>query len=118
MKKKGNEKQNKIIIYTDKHGNVELKADVEKETIWATLDQIADLFGRDKSVISRHLKNIFNESELDIKATVANTERIKQLPDKILKDLDEKLKFIQQTVQKRELNREDIVCRTIQSCKT
>ena len=56
---------------TRKHGNVELKADVEKETIWATLNQIAILFGRDKLVISRHFKNIFNEAELDIKSVVA-----------------------------------------------
>lgn len=64
-------KQQNIVIYQDSKGNVELKADVEKETIWATLDQIADLFGRDKSVISRHLKNIFTAKELDKSAVVA-----------------------------------------------
>jgi DNA ligase (NAD+) len=60
-----------IVIFEDKQGNIELKADVEKDTIWATLDQVAELFGRDKSVISRHLKNIFNEAELDINSVVA-----------------------------------------------
>ena len=64
--------KNKIILYTDKRGNVELRADVEKETIWATLDQIAELLGRDKSVISRHLKNIFAAKELDKSAVVAS----------------------------------------------
>jgi prophage maintenance system killer protein len=46
-------------------------ADIQKETMWASLDQIAELFERDKSVISRHLKNIFSEAELDRKSVVA-----------------------------------------------
>ncbi|MEQ1734155.1 MAG: virulence protein RhuM/Fic/DOC family protein, partial [Bacteroidia bacterium] len=50
---------------------LELQTDVDKETIWASLDQIAQLFGKDKSVVSRHIKNIFNTEELDIKAVVA-----------------------------------------------
>lgn len=61
--------ENKIVLYADQKGNVELRADVEKDTLWATLDQIARLFNRDKSVISRHLKNIFTSGEL-IKNTV------------------------------------------------
>lgn len=166
MKEK-KEIQNKIIIYTDKKGNVELKADVEKETVWATLDQVAELFDVQKSAISKHFKNIFESGELSRKATVskmetvqlernravkrsieyynldaiiaagyrvnskkatqfriwatrtlreylvkgivANVDRIKQLPDKILLDLDEKLKFIQETIiKKKELNQEEV----------
>lgn len=68
--------ENKIVLYTDKNGNVELRADVKKETIWATLDQIARLFGRDKSVISRHLRNIFMTQELSRKATVAKNATV------------------------------------------
>lgn len=72
MKHKTNIKTGQnIIIYKDSKGNVELKADVIKETVWANLDQIASLFGRDKSVISRHLKSIFSTKELDKKAVVA-----------------------------------------------
>lgn len=67
---------NKIVLYTDKRGNVELRADVEKDTLWATLDQIAKLFCRDKSVISRHLRNIFATKELDKKATVAKSATV------------------------------------------
>ena len=44
---------------------------LEEETVWLTLDQMALLFGRDKSVISRHIKNIFQERELNRKAVVA-----------------------------------------------
>ena len=42
------------------------------ETVWLTLDQMADLFQRDKSTISRHIKNIFREGELDRNSVVAN----------------------------------------------
>lgn len=60
-----------LILYTGPRGAVELRADTDNETIWASLDQIAGLFDRDKSVISRHLKSIFNEAELDRNSVVA-----------------------------------------------
>jgi len=60
-----------LIIYTNAKGGVELRADADKETIWASLDQIAELFGRNKSVISRHLKSVFSELELDRNSVVA-----------------------------------------------
>ncbi len=50
---------------------VELRADTDKETVWASLDQISSLFERDKSVISRHIKNVFSELELDRNSVVA-----------------------------------------------
>ncbi|PID93918.1 MAG: DNA-binding protein [Bacteroidetes bacterium] len=62
--------KNEIIIYqSDETTKVEVK--VEDETVWLTLNQIALLFNRDKSVISRHLKNIYNSGELLFEATVA-----------------------------------------------
>jgi len=66
---KKNEKN--LIIYQAKSGAIELKGDYKAETIWASLDQIAVVFDRDKSVISRHLSNIFKEKELDKKSVVA-----------------------------------------------
>lgn len=60
-----------VVIYQAKDGAIELKGDVSKETIWATLDQIAIVFGRDKSVISRHLHNIFDGGELNKNSVVA-----------------------------------------------
>jgi prophage maintenance system killer protein/predicted transcriptional regulator len=69
MKKKNLEQ--KMVIYQTKSGALELRGDLDKETVWATLDQIANVFGRDKSVISRHLKNIFNEGELTRDSVVA-----------------------------------------------
>lgn len=64
-------KQNNIVIYQAKSGAIEFRGDFRAETIWATLDQIADLFDRDKSVISRHLKNIFTNNELNRDSVVA-----------------------------------------------
>lgn len=155
-----------LIMYTGPKGRIELRADTERDTIWANLNQIADLFDVQKSAISKHFKNIFESGELFEKATVsiletvqlegnrsvkrsvefynldaiiavgyrinskkatqfriwatttlreylvkgfvASTDRIKSLPDKILKDLDEKIGFIQRTLQKRELDKGEI----------
>ena len=65
------EKQNAVVIY--KEGK-DIRPDVrlEKEMVWLRLDQMSGLFGRDKSVVSRHIKNVFDEAELDKKAVVAN----------------------------------------------
>ena len=70
--KKENFKKGEIIIYKTSKNEVDLKVRLEEETVWLTLDQMAFLFGRDKSVISRHIKNIFQEKELNKKAVVAN----------------------------------------------
>ncbi len=60
-----------IILYQAPNGAIEFARDSDRETLWASLDQIASVFGRDKSVISRHIKNIFKEEELDRQSTVA-----------------------------------------------
>jgi hypothetical protein len=58
-------KKDDTIIYQAKNGAIELREDFRAETMWANLDQIAALFGRDKSAISRHLSHIFSEDELE-----------------------------------------------------
>src|SRR3989344_4122911 len=165
MIKRKNKEQN-IIIYRDSKGNVELKADVKKETIWANINQIGDLFDVQKAAVSKHLKNIFKSGELNSKATVSiletvqkeggreikrriefynldaiiavgyrinskkatqfriwatktlheyiikgvavNTERIKRLHEKGIEDLKSKIEFIQNTIQKRELDKTEV----------
>lgn len=64
-------KQQELVIFKGAKGQVKLKGDFHNETIWATLDQIALLFGRDKSVISRHFTSIFKEGELLKNSVVA-----------------------------------------------
>jgi prophage maintenance system killer protein len=65
-----------IIIYQSADGISTVDVKVEKETLWLTLNQIADLFERDKSVISRHFRNIYEEGELDRGATVAKNATV------------------------------------------
>ncbi|RHI10778.1 hypothetical protein DW182_06145 [Bacteroides sp. AM16-24] len=60
-----------IIIYQTPNGQTEIDVRMEKETVWLTLNQMALLFDRDKSVISRHIKIIFNEDDLDRNSVVA-----------------------------------------------
>lgn len=62
---------NSIEIYQLPNGNTEISVKFQQESVWLNLNQMAMLFGRDKSVISRHLKNIFKEEELDRNTTVA-----------------------------------------------
>jgi len=64
-------KEQRVLVYQAKSGAIEFRGDFVKETIWASLDQIALIFGRDKSVISRHIKKIFKDEELDRKSVVA-----------------------------------------------
>lgn len=54
-----------IIIYQGKNGEIAFKGDIQKETLWASQAQIADLFGIDRSVVTKHIKNIFFDKELN-----------------------------------------------------
>ena len=60
-----------IVLYQAPDGSVRLHVRLEKETLWLSLNQMATLFERDKSVISRHLRNVFREGELDRESVVA-----------------------------------------------
>jgi len=63
--------ENTIVIYEDTDRAVEVRLDPDQETVWLSLQQIAEVFGRDKSVISRHLKNVFGDAELERDSVVA-----------------------------------------------
>jgi len=63
----------RIAIYKNQQNEVELKVKLEKETVWLSLDQMTVLFDRDKSVISRHIHNVFQEKELDKNSVVAKS---------------------------------------------
>ena len=60
-----------IIIYQTEDGLTKIDVSMQDETVWLTQEQMAELFQRDKSTISRHIKNIFAEGELDEKVVVA-----------------------------------------------
>ena len=67
-----------IIIYQTSKKEVELKVRLEKETVWLSLNQIAELFGVQKAAISKHLNNIYQDGELDKKATVSILETVQK----------------------------------------
>lgn len=64
------EKKNEIVLFENQA--VKLEVNMKDETVWLNLEQMTDLFKRDKSVISRHINNIYKEQELDKSSTVAN----------------------------------------------
>ena len=61
-----------MLIYQSEDGKIKIDVRFENETVWLSLDQMATLFGRDKSTISRHVKNVFEEGELSAPSVVAN----------------------------------------------
>ena len=61
-----------IILYQTEDGLTKINVNMRDDTVWLSLDQMAELFGRDKSTVSRHIRNVFAEGELSETATVAN----------------------------------------------
>ncbi len=61
-----------FIIFKTEDDNIEVDVLFQGETVWLTLDQMATLFDRDKSTISRHIKNVFDDGELNRNSVVAN----------------------------------------------
>lgn len=74
-----------IILYQTADGRTKIDVKLEKETVWLTQDQLVILFERDRSVISRHISNIFKEGELDpnvVCAKIATTTPHGAIPGK------------------------------------
>lgn len=67
---------NSIVVYQSSDGVVQLDVQLADETVWLTLNQLSILFDRNKSVISRHISNIYNEGELSREATVAKNATV------------------------------------------
>ena len=66
-----------MLIYQSEDGSIKIDVRFEQDTVWLTQAQMCMLFGRDKSTISRHIKNVFEEGELDI-------HRWESLPSRLL----------------------------------
>ena len=60
-----------ILLYQTPDGEPRIEVRLQDETVWLSLDQMAELFQRNKSTISRHIKNVFEEGELRQETTVA-----------------------------------------------
>lgn len=66
------EQISELVLYRSKDGAVQLDVQLKRETIWLDAHQMAELFGRDRTVILKHIRNIYQTGELDKKATSAN----------------------------------------------
>ncbi len=67
---------NEILLYTTPNGKVKMEIYLQNETIWLTQQKIADLFGVDRSVVTKHLINIYKEAELSKEATCAKIAQV------------------------------------------
>ena len=54
-----------IIMYTTEDGLTKIETTFDEDTVWLSIDQMAELFQRDRSVIGKHIRNIFKEGELE-----------------------------------------------------
>ena len=69
---------NEILLYTTPNGNVKVEIYLQHETIWLTQQKIAALFGVDRTVVTKHLSNIYAERELIKEATCAKIAQVQQ----------------------------------------
>ncbi len=80
---------NQVEIYTSPDGNTEIEVHFVGDTFWLNLNEISTLFEKDKSVVSRHLKNIYREGELDRISTVAKNATVQlEAKREIVRDID------------------------------
>lgn len=74
--KKASEGFNEILLYTTPNGKVKVEIYLQNETIWLTQQKIAELFGVDRTVVTKHLANIYTEGELSKEATCAKIAQV------------------------------------------
>ncbi len=78
-----------LLIYQTEDGHTEVEVRLINETVWLTQSQMVELFQRDKSVISRHIKNVFEEGELTPEGTVANFATVQlEGPREVKRDVE------------------------------
>lgn len=77
--------ENKLAIYQSESGAIELRADSQDETIWADQYQIAEIFGIDRTVVVKHINNVFKDGELDKNATCAKFAQVQKEGKRLVK---------------------------------
>lgn len=83
-----------FLLYQAGDGQTHIEVRLTDETVWLNLSQMSELFGRDKSVISRHIRNVYEEGELQRAGTVANFATVQSegtidLPSAVEKHFEE-----------------------------
>jgi hypothetical protein len=66
-----------VIVYQAPDGDVRVDVRLERDTVWLTQAQMAELFGRERSVVTKHIRNAFQEGELDLAATCAKFAQVR-----------------------------------------
>ena len=61
-----------VLVYKTADGRAQVEVRLDQETVWLTQDQMSALFGRERSVITKHIRNVFREGELESGAVCAN----------------------------------------------
>lgn len=72
------DQNSQLILYQTEDGETQIQVVMQGETVWLTQKEMAELFQRDKSVISRHIQNVFKEGELEPESTVAKIATVQQ----------------------------------------
>ena len=75
-------RSSEVVLYQAPGGEVRLDVKLDRDTVWLTQAQMADLFGRERSVVTKHLRNVFAEGELEAEATCANFAQVQQEGDR------------------------------------
>jgi len=66
-----------VVLYQAPDGQVRVDVRLERETVWLTQQQMAELFGRERSVVTKHIRNAFQEGELDPGLTSAKFAQVR-----------------------------------------
>ncbi len=99
--------ENDVVIYQSPDGEIKLDVRLERETVWLTQAQMVELFGRDQSVISRHVSNVFKERELPGKSNMQKmhiadvedqSEQLQKMHIADVEDQSEQLQKMQQLI--------------------
>ena len=72
------DKQDSLIFHKSEDGNIQLNVKLEKDTVWLTQSQMSNLFGVDRTVIVRHIRNIYKSAELCEDATCAKNAQVQE----------------------------------------
>lgn len=72
------DKQDSLVFYKSEDGNIQLNVKLEKDTVWLTQSQMSNLFGVDRTVIVRHIRNIYKSAELYEDATCAKNAQVQE----------------------------------------
>lgn len=64
--------ENQLVLFTSTDGNVTVDVQLKNDTVWLTQKQISELFDKERSVVTKHINNVFKEQELDEKSNVQN----------------------------------------------